>query len=88
MDKEKTADVNAVSFYPRQEIERLELRKPENKLKPSIVEPPTLELKELPSNLEYVFLQGEDQLPVIISSSLNGEQKGKLLGVLKNTRGL
>lgn len=56
LEKGKTMDVNAVSFYPRQDIEQLELCKPENKLKPSIIEPPTLELKELPTNLEYAFL--------------------------------
>lgn len=71
LEMEKREDVNAVSFYPRQEAtEHLELRKPENKLKPSIIEPPELDLKELPNHLEYAFLQGEDQLPVIINSSL------------------
>ncbi|GJX02997.1 hypothetical protein Tco_0188913 [Tanacetum coccineum] len=39
-------------------------------LKPSIKEPPKLELKELPDHLEYAFLQEDDQLPVVISSSL------------------
>ncbi|XP_050160379.1 uncharacterized protein LOC126633891 [Malus sylvestris] len=54
-----------------------------NKLLPSIVQPPTLELKPLPSHLKYVFL-GEDQtLPVIISSSLTAQEKDKLIRVLK-----
>ena len=54
-------DVKAVSFYPKPEpAELLELRNPENKLKPSIIEPPKLELKELPNHLEYAFLQGGD----------------------------
>ena len=71
IEKEREERVNALSFYPGQgATEPLELRKPENKLKPSIVEPPKLELKELPNHLEYAFLQGEDQLPVIINSSL------------------
>ncbi|GKC17613.1 reverse transcriptase domain-containing protein [Tanacetum coccineum] len=35
--------------------------------KPSIEEPPELELKDLPSHLEYAFLEGTDKLPVIIS---------------------
>ncbi|GJX33203.1 hypothetical protein Tco_0243058 [Tanacetum coccineum] len=39
------------------------------KIKTSIEEPPTdLELKHLPSNLEYVFLEEPSFLPVIISS--------------------
>ncbi|KAM1302527.1 hypothetical protein ACFX2H_013448 [Malus domestica] len=54
-----------------------------NKLLPSIVQPPTLELKPLPCHLKYVFL-GEDQtLPVIISSSLTAQEEDKLLRVLK-----
>ncbi|CAN6586227.1 unnamed protein product [Malus baccata var. baccata] len=54
-----------------------------NKLLPSIVQPPTLELKPLPSHLKYVFL-GEDQtLPVIISSSLTAQEEEKLIRVLK-----
>ncbi|XP_068340260.1 uncharacterized protein [Pyrus communis] len=54
-----------------------------NKLLPSIVQPPTLELKPLPSHLKYVFL-GEDQtLPVIISSSLTGQEEDKLIRVFK-----
>nr|GFB69146.1 reverse transcriptase domain-containing protein [Tanacetum cinerariifolium] len=38
--------------------------------KPSIEEPPELELKELPSHLEYAFLEGINTLPVIISKEL------------------
>ncbi|CAN6725385.1 unnamed protein product [Malus baccata var. baccata] len=54
-----------------------------NKLLRSIVQPPTLELKPLPSHLKYVFL-GEDQtLPVIISSSLTAQEEDKLIRVLK-----
>ncbi|CAN6580929.1 unnamed protein product [Malus baccata var. baccata] len=54
-----------------------------NKLLPSIVQPPTLEFKPLPSHLKYVFL-GEDQtLPVIISSSLTAQEEDKLIRVLK-----
>ncbi|CAN6697863.1 unnamed protein product [Malus baccata var. baccata] len=54
-----------------------------NKLLPSIMQPPTLELKPLPSHLKYVFL-GEDQtLPVIISSSLTAQEEDKLIRVLK-----
>ena len=37
----------------------------------------------MPNTLEYAFLGEENNLPVIISSSLNDEKKGKLLEVLK-----
>ncbi|GJR36086.1 reverse transcriptase domain-containing protein [Tanacetum coccineum] len=52
--------------------------------KPSIEEPPELELKDLPSHLEYAFLEGTDKLPVIISKELKNEEKAALLKVLKS----
>ncbi|GKC57157.1 reverse transcriptase domain-containing protein [Tanacetum coccineum] len=54
------------------------------KAKSSIEEPPELELKELPSHLEYVFLKGTDKLPVIIAKGLKVEEKEALLKVLKS----
>ncbi|GKE41913.1 reverse transcriptase domain-containing protein, partial [Tanacetum coccineum] len=54
------------------------------KIKTSLEEPPTdLELKPLPDNLEYVFLEEPSFLPVIISSHLSKENKNKLVSVLK-----
>ncbi|GKE19256.1 reverse transcriptase domain-containing protein, partial [Tanacetum coccineum] len=52
--------------------------------KPSIEEPPELELKDLPPHLEYAFLEGTDKLPVIISKELKDEEKASLLKVLKS----
>ncbi|GJT00287.1 reverse transcriptase domain-containing protein [Tanacetum coccineum] len=54
--------------------------------KPSIEEPPELELKDLPSHLEYAFLEGTDKLPVIISKELKEEEKDALLKVLKSQK--
>ncbi|GJR75825.1 reverse transcriptase domain-containing protein [Tanacetum coccineum] len=42
-----------------------------------------LELKPLPDNLEYVFLEEPSFLPVIISSQLSEENKNKLVSVFK-----
>ncbi|GJS04342.1 reverse transcriptase domain-containing protein [Tanacetum coccineum] len=54
------------------------------KIKTSLEEPPTdLELKPLPDNLEYVFMEEPSFLPVIISSQLSQEKKNKLVFVLK-----
>nr|GEU66540.1 reverse transcriptase domain-containing protein [Tanacetum cinerariifolium] len=53
-------------------------------VKSSIDEPPELDLKELPSHLEYAFLEGTDKLPVIISKELKDEEKSSLLKVLKS----
>ncbi|GKA38057.1 hypothetical protein Tco_0724622 [Tanacetum coccineum] len=54
------------------------------KAKSSIEEPPELELKDLPSHLEYAYLEGNDKLPVIISKSLKDDEKEALLKVLKS----
>ena len=54
-----------------------------SKLKPSIKDPPTLELKPLPSHLKYAFLEKSKKLPVLISVFLTGNQKEKLLEVLR-----
>ncbi|GJR75751.1 hypothetical protein Tco_0088116 [Tanacetum coccineum] len=49
------------------------------KIKTSLEEPPMdLELKPLPDNLEYVFLEEPSFLSVIISSQLSKEKKNKL----------
>nr|GEV32021.1 reverse transcriptase domain-containing protein [Tanacetum cinerariifolium] len=52
--------------------------------KPSIKEPPELELKESPSHLEYAFLKRTNKLPVIISKELRDEEKSALLKILKS----
>ncbi|GJQ98563.1 reverse transcriptase domain-containing protein [Tanacetum coccineum] len=54
------------------------------KAKPSIEEPPELELKELPSHLEYAYLEENDKLPVIIAKGLKDDEKDALLKVLKS----
>ncbi|GJX45379.1 hypothetical protein Tco_0262055 [Tanacetum coccineum] len=81
-------EVRAFSFYPRAElVEPLEWKALENRLKPSSVEPPTLELKELPEHLEYAFLQENNQLPIVISSAHLPSRKDSLLEVLGNHKG-
>ncbi|GJY86654.1 hypothetical protein Tco_0500680 [Tanacetum coccineum] len=54
------------------------------KAKPSIEEPPELELKELPSHLEYAYLEENDKLPVIIAKGLRDDEKDALIKVLKS----
>ncbi|GJS96043.1 reverse transcriptase domain-containing protein [Tanacetum coccineum] len=54
------------------------------KIKTSLKEPPPdFELKPLPDNLEYVFLEEPSFLPVIISSQLSAQNKRKLVSVFK-----
>nr|GEX80468.1 DNA-directed DNA polymerase [Tanacetum cinerariifolium] len=56
----------------------------ETKAKSSIEEPPELELKELPSHLEYAFLEESNKLPVIIAKYLKDVKKEALINVLKS----
>ncbi|KAD6118908.1 hypothetical protein E3N88_10179 [Mikania micrantha] len=51
--------------------------------KPSVEAPPSLELKELPPHLEYAFLDGDSDLPVIISAALTDVEKSRLIVVLR-----
>ncbi|GJR11828.1 reverse transcriptase domain-containing protein [Tanacetum coccineum] len=52
-----------------------------DKIKSSCEDPPDLELKDLPSHLEYAFLEGDDKLPVIIAKNLKDEDKTALIKV-------
>nr|GEY28984.1 reverse transcriptase domain-containing protein [Tanacetum cinerariifolium] len=56
----------------------------ESKEKSSIEEPPELELKELPSHLEYAFLEDSNKLPVIIAKNLKVDERKALINVLKS----
>lgn len=51
---------------------------------PSIVQPPALELKPLPSNMKYAYLEANEKLPVILANNLQQDQEEKLLQVLRN----
>ncbi|XP_074559897.1 uncharacterized protein LOC141815936 [Curcuma longa] len=53
------------------------------KLLPSIMQPPKLELKPLPEHLKYAYLGENDQLPVIIAQHLEAGQEKRLLDLLR-----
>ncbi|GKC91801.1 hypothetical protein Tco_1152450, partial [Tanacetum coccineum] len=76
---EKLLNDDPSSHLPPKELHFEEIRM----IKSSIDDPPELELKDLPSHLEYAFLEGTDKLPVIISKELKEEEKHALLKVLK-----
>ncbi|XP_074298534.1 uncharacterized protein LOC141629429 [Silene latifolia] len=73
------APVQELFFLSSKLLEEL----PKEKPVPSIVKPPTVELKPLPSHLKYAFLGNEETLPVIISSKLTKDQEEALIRVLK-----
>ncbi|KAK7347614.1 hypothetical protein VNO80_22150 [Phaseolus coccineus] len=49
---------------------------------PSIIQPPSHELKPLLDQLNYAYLENGEQLPLIISIALTDEQEQKLLQIL------
>ncbi|GJV39713.1 reverse transcriptase domain-containing protein [Tanacetum coccineum] len=51
---------------------------------PKIQKELKVKLKDLPPHLEYAFLEGDDNLPVIIAKDLSVEEKAALLKVLKS----
>ncbi|KAI5343426.1 hypothetical protein L3X38_011302 [Prunus dulcis] len=53
------------------------------KLEPSIITPPTLELKPLPNHIKYAYLGANETLPVIIAASLTSHEEDSLIEVLK-----
>ncbi|GJW56954.1 reverse transcriptase domain-containing protein [Tanacetum coccineum] len=77
---EKLLNDDPSSHLPLKELHCKEIKT----IKSSINDPPELELKDLPSHLEYAFLKGSDKLPVIISKELKDEEKDALLKVLKS----
>ncbi|GJT88054.1 hypothetical protein Tco_1069771 [Tanacetum coccineum] len=81
---EKLLEVlNDDPFSPLTPLEFKKEVKNVESVKTSIEEPPELELKELPSHLEYAFLEKDNKLPVIISKDLKDDEKVKLIEVLK-----
>ncbi|XP_073137162.1 uncharacterized protein [Henckelia pumila] len=88
-DEERTDIVAYFNANPtlkkqvRFRLEELGDRKDLVPQKSSIDAPPILELKPLTSHLKYVYLGEDNNLPVIISSSLTGVMEEKLVEVLK-----
>ncbi|XP_071727870.1 uncharacterized protein [Rutidosis leptorrhynchoides] len=85
--KEQIASVTAIQEPEESEyqegydpLDREEI----TRMKSSIEEPPELELKKLPERLEYAFLEGDSQLPVIISKELTPKENAELIKVLKS----
>ncbi|GJZ25021.1 hypothetical protein Tco_0562480 [Tanacetum coccineum] len=85
---EMTADENSKSEIDTEEppFKKITINT-DYKIKTSLEEPPTdLELKPLPDNLEYVFLEEPSFLPIIISSKLSAQNKRNLYPSLKNIK--
>nr|GEU82894.1 reverse transcriptase domain-containing protein [Tanacetum cinerariifolium] len=62
-------------------LQELKVLKPKNE-KSFIDEPPVVKLKDLPPQLEYAFLVGDDKLPIISAKELKDEEKTTLIKIL------
>ncbi|GJX57653.1 reverse transcriptase domain-containing protein, partial [Tanacetum coccineum] len=72
---EKLLNDDPSSPLPSKELHFKELKT----IKYSTDDPPELELKDLPSHLEYAFLEDTNKLPIIIAKNLKDDEKGLLL---------
>ncbi|GJW12661.1 reverse transcriptase domain-containing protein [Tanacetum coccineum] len=77
---EKLLNDDLSSPLPSKELHVEELKI----VKSSIDDPLELELKDIPSHIEYAFLEGTDKLPVIIAKDLKEDEKVRLLKVLNS----
>ncbi|XP_071912445.1 uncharacterized protein [Coffea arabica] len=67
----------------RYEVLPIFIPEPHQRVLPSVVQAPVLELKPLPEHLKYAYLGDNETLPMIISSALSKTQEEKLIRVLK-----
>ncbi|GJX15392.1 reverse transcriptase domain-containing protein, partial [Tanacetum coccineum] len=79
---EKLLNYDPSSPLPPKELHIEELKI----VKSSIDDPPELELKDLPSHLEYSFLEGTDKLPVIIVKDLKEDEKDESKPAIQHQR--
>ncbi|XP_026435995.1 uncharacterized protein LOC113333806 [Papaver somniferum] len=64
---------------PRNDVSYISLPCTNEKLLPSILQAPILELKPLPDHLKYVYLGDKEELPVIIAKNLTKVQEDNLV---------
>nr|XP_027120388.1 uncharacterized protein LOC113737344 [Coffea arabica] len=67
----------------RYDVSHIFIPEPHQRVLPSVVQAPVLELKSLPEHLKYAYLGDNETLPVIISSALSKTQEKKLIRVLR-----
>ena len=81
VEQHEHQEVNLMQGYWRRRIETLPLLTGNEP-----TEPQQLELKPLPADLKYVFLEANEQCPVVISSLLTTAQEHNLLHLLKRNK--
>jgi hypothetical protein len=77
--------LNDVADYFNLGEEEAEFQDLEQEVKP---ETSPVELKQLPSGLQYVFLNGDRETPVIVSDKLSNDETRRLVGTLEKYRSI
>ncbi|XP_071917147.1 uncharacterized protein [Coffea arabica] len=87
LSKELKCVIGALQTLPttkiRYDLAPVFIPEPHQRLLPSVVQAPALELKPLPKHLKYMYLGEGETLPVIISATLSKVQEDKLIRVLR-----
>ncbi|GJW97705.1 reverse transcriptase domain-containing protein [Tanacetum coccineum] len=78
-DDPTSPEVDESYYDPEGDILILEALFNTKTAKSSINEPPEVELKDLPTHLEYAFLEDNNKLPVIIAKDLSVDEKTALI---------
>ncbi|GJT15948.1 reverse transcriptase domain-containing protein [Tanacetum coccineum] len=78
-DDPTSPEVDESYYDPEGDILILEALLNTKTAKSSINEPPEVELKDLPTHLEYAFLEDNNKLPVIIAKDLSVDEKTALI---------
>ena len=79
--EQQEANMKFVQGYWRRKHEILSLV-----IEEEVSEPQKMELKPLPVELKYAYLEEQEQCPVVISSLLSTAHEGSLLYVLKENK--
>ena len=85
-DLQGTQNLCIVHGLWRKKEEFLPLLTKEDKEKEGTDEPQNFDLKPLPVELKYAYLEENNQCPVVISSLLNASQESSLLEVLRKNK--
>ena len=85
-DLQETQELCTVHGPWRMKEEILPLLTEEDKEKEGNIEPQKLDLKSLPVELKYAYLEEDDQCPIVISSLLNPSQENSLLDVPRKNK--
>nr|GEW94610.1 retrovirus-related Pol polyprotein [Tanacetum cinerariifolium] len=83
-DDPDSPKINPFYYDPEGDILLLETILNTKTVKSFVDEPREVELKDLTPHLEYVFMEGENKLPIIIAKELGDKEKSALIKVLKS----